>query len=102
MPGEMERSRHGGGCVSCLVQSQNSVVEAGSGPIGKMACFHFAMLKSEILEELASILTTDAPDGLTRVIFTNSGSDGRTGVMMGSTIFRWDWAAAKESYWPPG
>ncbi|RWE28318.1 aspartate aminotransferase family protein [Mesorhizobium sp.] len=78
----------GGACVSCLGHSQESVVEAVRVQIGKMAFFHSAMFTSEPLEELASILTTDAPEGLSRVFFTNSGSEAvETAVMMARQYF---------------
>ncbi|RWN57872.1 MAG: aminotransferase class III-fold pyridoxal phosphate-dependent enzyme, partial [Mesorhizobium sp.] len=54
----------GGACVSCLGHSQESVIEAVREQIGKFAFFHSAMFTSEPLEELGSILTTDAPEGL--------------------------------------
>ncbi|RWN56403.1 MAG: aspartate aminotransferase family protein [Mesorhizobium sp.] len=78
----------GGACVSCHGHSQESVIEAVRDQIGKMAFFHSAMFTSEPLEELASILTTDAPEGLTRVFFTNSGSEAvETAVMMARQYF---------------
>ncbi|TIQ91384.1 MAG: aminotransferase class III-fold pyridoxal phosphate-dependent enzyme, partial [Mesorhizobium sp.] len=78
----------GGACVSCLGHSQESVIEAVRDQIGKMAFFHSAMFTSEPLEELASILTTDAPEGLARVFFTNSGSEAvETAVMMARQYF---------------
>ncbi|MER8760623.1 aspartate aminotransferase family protein, partial [Mesorhizobium sp. M0976] len=78
----------GGACVSCVGHSQESVIEAVRDQVGKMAFFHSAMFTSEPLEELASILTTDAPEGLTRVFFTNSGSEAvETAVMMARQYF---------------
>lgn len=78
----------GGACVSCLGHSQESVIEAVREQIGKMAFFHSAMFTSEPLEELASLLTTDAPEGLSRVFFTNSGSEAvETAVMMARQYF---------------
>ncbi|MER8474128.1 aminotransferase class III-fold pyridoxal phosphate-dependent enzyme, partial [Mesorhizobium sp. M1328] len=78
----------GGACVSCLGHSQEPVIEAVGDQIGKMAFFHSAMFTSEPLEELASILTTDAPEGLTRVFFTNSGSEAvETAIMTARQYF---------------
>ncbi|MDE3775531.1 aspartate aminotransferase family protein [Sinorhizobium meliloti] len=78
----------GGACVSCLGHSQETVIEAVRDQIGKMAFFHSAMFTSEPLEELASILTTNAPEGLTRVFFTNSGSEAvETAIMMARQYF---------------
>ncbi|UVK48663.1 aspartate aminotransferase family protein (plasmid) [Mesorhizobium sp. AR07] len=78
----------GGACVSCLGHSQESVIEAVRDQIRKMAFFHSAMFTSEPMEELASILTTDAPEGLTRAFFTNSGSEAvETAVMMARQYF---------------
>ncbi|MBB4189858.1 hypothetical protein GGE07_006564 [Sinorhizobium terangae] len=78
----------GGACVSCLGHSEESVIEAVREQIGKFAFFHSAMFTSEPLEELASILTTDAPEGLTRVFFTNSGSEAvESAVMMARQYF---------------
>ncbi|MDX8516260.1 aspartate aminotransferase family protein [Mesorhizobium captivum] len=78
----------GGACVSCLGHSQESVIEAVREQIGKMAFFHSAVFTSEPLEELASILATDAPEGLSRVFFSNSGSEAvETAVMMARQYF---------------
>lgn len=78
----------GGACVSCLGHSQEAVVEAVRDQIGKMAFFHSGMFTSEPLEELASLLTSDAPEGLARVFFTNSGSEAvETAVMMARQYF---------------
>lgn len=78
----------GGACVSCLGHSQKAVIQAVQDQIGKMAFFHSAMFTSEPMEELASILTTNAPEGLTRVFFTNSGSEAvETAVMMARQYF---------------
>lgn len=78
----------GGACVSCLGHGEQSVVEAVREQIGKMAFFHSAIFTSEPLEELASILTSDAPEGLSRVFFTNSGSEAvETAVMMARQYF---------------
>ncbi|KUM28568.1 hypothetical protein AU467_34525 [Mesorhizobium loti] len=78
----------GGACVSCLGHSQPDVITAVQDQIAKMAYFHGAIFTSEPLEELASILTTDAPQGLTRVFFTNSGSEAvETALMMARQYF---------------
>ncbi|MBA1145104.1 aspartate aminotransferase family protein [Mesorhizobium neociceri] len=78
----------GGACVSCLGHSQQEVIDAIRHQVGEMAFFHAGMFTSEPLEELASILTTDAPEGLTRVFFTNSGSEAvETAIMMARQYF---------------
>ncbi|MER8428177.1 aspartate aminotransferase family protein [Mesorhizobium sp. M1403] len=78
----------GGACVSCLGHSQESVAEAVREQIGKFAYFHSGMFSSEPLEELGSILTTDAPEGLSRVFFSDSGSEAvETAVMMALQYF---------------
>lgn len=78
----------GGASVSCLGHSHPAVIEAVQRQIGTLAYFHGAMFTTEPLEELADILTTDAPEGLTKVFFVNSGSEAvETAVMMARQYF---------------
>lgn len=78
----------GGACVSCLGHSHPAVIEAVQRQIETLAYFHGSMFTSEPLEELGNILTTDAPDGLGKVFFVNSGSEAvETAVLMARQYF---------------
>lgn len=78
----------GGACVSSLGHNQPEIIKAIQDQVGQMAFFHGGMFTSEPLEELASILTTDAPDSLTRAFFSNSGSEAvETALMMSRQYF---------------
>lgn len=78
----------GGACVSCLGHSHPAVIEAVQRQIGSFAFFHGAVFTSEPLEELGDILTTDAPKGLDKVFFVNSGSEAvESAVMMAHQYF---------------
>ncbi len=78
----------GGACVSCLGHSHPAVIEAVQRQIGTFAYFHGATFTSEPLEALGDILTTDAPEGLTKVFFVNSGSEAvETALMLARQYF---------------
>ncbi|WP_422368621.1 aspartate aminotransferase family protein [Pelagibius sp.] len=72
----------GGACVSCLGHSHTAAIEAVQRQVGKLAYIHGSMFTSEPLETLGDILTTDAPDGLTKVFFVNSGSEAVESALM--------------------
>ncbi|MER8556871.1 aspartate aminotransferase family protein [Mesorhizobium sp. M0965] len=73
----------GGASVSNLGHSHLEIIKAIQDQVGQMAFFHGGMFTSEPLEELASILISDAPSGLTRAFFSNSGSEAvETALMM--------------------
>ncbi len=65
----------GGAAVSCLGHSDQDVIKAVQAQIEQLAFAHTGFFTSEPAEALADLLTTNAPDGITRVYFTSGGSE---------------------------
>jgi len=65
----------GGAAVSCLGHSQRDVQAAIHAQVDKLAFVHSGFFTTEVMEQLADRLTTQAPQGLERVYFVSGGSE---------------------------
>ena len=65
----------GGAAVSCLGHGHPAVVRAVQEQVAALAYAHTGSFSNVPMERLADLLIEDAPDGLARVYFANSGSE---------------------------
>ena len=65
----------GGAAVSCLGHNDQDIITAIQEQIAGLAYAHTAFFSSKPAEELASILSKKAPDGLDKVYFVSGGSE---------------------------
>ena len=65
----------GGAAVSCLGHNHRGVIDAVRKQLDDLAYAHTAFFTSEPAEALADDLVSDAPAGLTKVMFTSGGSE---------------------------
>jgi adenosylmethionine-8-amino-7-oxononanoate aminotransferase len=65
----------GGAAVSCLGHGDPEVIEAIRAQAEKLAYAHTSFFTTEVAEELAELLISDAPVGLGRVYFLSDGSE---------------------------
>ncbi len=65
----------GGAAVSCLGHSDPDVIAAIKGQVDKLCFAHTSFLTSEPAEQLADLLISKAPDGISSVYFVSGGSE---------------------------
>jgi adenosylmethionine-8-amino-7-oxononanoate aminotransferase len=65
----------GGAAVSCLGHGDRDVIEAVKRQMDKVAFAHTGFLSSEPAEELADLLTANAPAELSKVYYVSGGSE---------------------------
>jgi adenosylmethionine-8-amino-7-oxononanoate aminotransferase len=66
----------GGAAVSCLGHGHKDVTAALQAQAGKLAFAHTSFFTTEVAEELADTLISDAPSGLSHVYYISGGSEG--------------------------
>lgn len=71
----------GGAAVSCLGHAHPDVLAAMHAQIDKLAYAHTSFFTTDIAEELAERLVTDAPPGLDHVYFVSGGSEAMEAAM---------------------
>lgn len=78
----------GGAAVSCLGHCRSEVVEAVAGQMKKIPFLHTGTFTTEPLEDLASFLVEQSPDGLDRSVFVSGGSEAvDTSLMLARQYF---------------
>jgi adenosylmethionine-8-amino-7-oxononanoate aminotransferase len=65
----------GGAAVSCLGHAHPAVVEAVRDQVGRLEYVHTGFFSNQPAEDLADVLLTDAPEGLTHAYFVSGGSE---------------------------
>ncbi|WP_291296036.1 aspartate aminotransferase family protein [Elioraea sp.] len=65
----------GGAAVSCLGHAHPAVVEAVRDQVGRLEYVHTGFFSNQPAEDLADVLLTDAPAGLTHAYFVSGGSE---------------------------
>ena len=65
----------GGAAVSCLGHNHRGVIDAIRAQLDRIAFAHTAFFTTDASESLAEDLVSDAPTGLTKVMFTSGGSE---------------------------
>jgi len=70
-----------GAAVSCLGHSNDEVRQAMKEQIDNLAFAHTGFFTSEPMEQLADMLTDNAPEGLERVYFFSGGSEAVEGAI---------------------
>ncbi len=65
----------GGAAVSCLGHAHPAVVAAVREQVGRLEYVHTGFFSNRPAEDLADVLLTDAPSGLTHAYFVSGGSE---------------------------
>src|SRR5262249_21809154 len=65
----------GGAAVSCLGHSPPAVISAIKDQLDRLPFAHTSFFTADVIEQLADVLTSDAPGDLDRVYFVSGGSE---------------------------
>jgi len=65
----------GGAAVSCLGHSHPDVLAAMHAQLDRLAYAHTSFFTTDVAEELADVLISDAPDGISHAYYVSGGSE---------------------------
>jgi len=65
----------GGAAVSCLGHSHPDVLAAMHAQLDRLAYAHTSFFTTDVAEELADVLVSDAPDGISHIYYVSGGSE---------------------------